>query len=674
MARNGTQFSEDDMKSALRELFEEQPFITTSDLAEKLTSSRETARNRLNKHVERGELEARKVGGRAKVWYMPPIFDPETEIEEFEALSNASASAENTRSTVEKSAKTGGRMVEHTSYENHDGDSSTEEVIQQEPETVVTSLPERVLFFPSRREVVVSNPTEETRGVLSQTAHLVDSNGDGYMYKVDDVDVWNAPYDTFEAFRESLQSVIGDEQWAGGFESRIHDDWDRAHQFRLRTHEDGYTILEAEDSDTFENVAKRKLNYNTHYTEFLSDDELRVTEGGDARVKEALYDEGYPVVDERRLENGTDIAIELSDAIELRDYQQQWVESFVERQAGVFAGPSGSGKTVAAIGAMAALSGETLIIVPNRELCQQWTSEILDKTTVSRREIGQYHGEKKQIRPITIATYSTASMSRHRKLFNEREWKLVVADECHHAVANTWKRFREIQSTARLGLSATPVREAEATKEIYTLIGPPIGSDWGRLFTHEWVSKPSVNIITVPWDSEQARERYRRADGSSKLIEAARNPKKTDVVQWLLDEHAEQKVLIFVDWIRQGHELAEKLDLPFIYGETGHESREQYYDQFRKSDSDALIVSRVGDEGIDLPDAEIAILASTMGSSRSQTGQRAGRTMRPIGDSQVYVLLTEGSGEEDWGRESTQYLAEKGANISKNSWNATMEN
>ena len=674
MARNSTQFSEDDIRSALVELFEDQPFITTTDLANKLTSSQETARDRLNKRVKRGELEARKVGSRAKVWYMPPAFDPRSGEEKSKFMPSSDVPAEHTRYDVDSSSTND--IIDsrkELSDEDPEGDDSPEKAVQQDAKNTTESQPEHVLFFPSRREVVVSNPTEETRGVLSQTAHLVDSNGNGYIYKIDDTDVWNTPYDAFERFCESLQSVIGDEQWDGGFESRIHDDWDRAHQFRLYTHEEGYTALEAEDSDVFENTAKRKLSHNTHYTEFLSDNELRITEGGEARIKEVLYDEGYPVVDERRIESGADIPIELSDDVELRDYQQQWVENFVERQAGVFAGPSGSGKTVAALGVMAALGGETLIIVPNRELCQQWMSEILDKTTIDRKQIGQYHGEKKQIRPVTIATYSTASMSRHRELFNRREWKLVIADECHHAVANTWKRFREIQSTARLGLSATPVREAEDTKEIYTLIGPPIGSDWGRLFTQEWVSKPSVNIITIPWASEQARERYRRADGSSKLIEAARNPKKTDVVQQLLDKHNNQKVLVFVDWIRQGHELAEALDLPFIYGETGHETREQYYDRFRNSNSDALIISRVGDEGIDLPDAEIAILASTMGSSRSQTGQRAGRTMRPIGDSQVYVLLTEGSGEEDWGRESTQYLAEKGANITKTSWKPIME-
>jgi DNA excision repair protein ERCC-3 len=217
-------------------------------------------------------------------------------------------------------------------------------------------------------------------------------------------------------------------------------------------------------------------------------------------------------------------------------------------------------------------------------------------------------------------------------------------------------------------LSATPVRESGDAKEIYTLIGPPVGTDWGSLFADGWVSKPDVEIITVPWGSEDERDAYERASGSKQLIEAARNSAKTDVVRELLQRHREEKAIVFVDWIKQGKDLADALDLPFIYGETRHDERERIYEDFREGELDALIISRVGDEGIDLPDAEVAILASTMGSSRSQTGQRAGRTMRPFGDSQVYVLLTKGSGEENWGRESTQYLGEKGIDISKREW------
>jgi DNA excision repair protein ERCC-3 len=465
--------------------------------------------------------------------------------------------------------------------------------------------------------------------------------------------------------------VVGEENWDGGFESRIRDDWERAHMFRLRTVTDSgneYSVLEAAGTEVFENVANRHLEHNAHYTQYEGDSAMRLKKGAEADVKEVLYEQGYPVIDERRLDEGADLDVELVPEIALRDYQREWVDHFEARKSSVFVGPSGSGKTVGAIGAMERIGGETLILVPNRELAAQWEEELLEKTTLRRRHIGQYHGGEKRVRPVTIATYDTAAMSRHRELFNERDWGIVIADECHHAVADTWKRFREIQSVARLGLSATPVRESGDAMEIYTLIGPPVGTDWGTLFAEGWVEKPDVEIVMVPWGSEDEREAYQRASGSKQLIEAARNSTKTEAIQELLEGHGGAKTIVFVDWIKQGKDLADALGLPFIYGETSHDRRDELYEQFRKGQLEALIISRVGDEGIDLPDAEVAILASTMGSSRSQTGQRAGRTMRPFGDSQVYLLLTKGSGEEDWGRESTQYLAEKGIDISKREW------
>lgn len=639
-----TQFPIEDIENSVEEIHNNKPFVTTKEVASIVGCTAETARQKLNQLTNQGALESQKVGARAKVW-----FDPQ-----WTTHNSADMSTMDSDSAAQEDSK------KSEATQLHDDHVASKQHSNEDDE--------HVLFFPSRREVVIGSPTDKSQRTLAQTAHLVDSTGDGYLYKIDQADIWNAPYDSFEVLRADLIQLIGEDRWDGGFESRIKDDWERAHQFRLKTNPDGHTILEAADSEVFENVAKRKLEYGDHYTKFLSDTELRVTQGGDAGVKERLYDAGYPVIDERRLEEGASLELSLTEDIHLREYQQDWIEQFEARRSGVFVGPSGSGKTIAAIGAMEAIGGETLIIVPNRELAQQWVDELTTKTSLNRQQIGQYHGGTKQIRPVTIATYDTAAMSRHRELFNERDWGLVIADECHHSVASTWKRFREIQSKARLGLSATPVREAKDSKEIYTLIGPPIGTDWGSLFAEGWVEKPDVELIPIPWADDAARERYQRASGSKRLIEAARNPQKHEAVKTLINRHQGQKSLIFVDWIKQGKDLAEDLNLPFVYGETDHSERERIYDAFRRGEIDALIISRVGDEGIDLPDAEVAILASTMGSSRSQTGQRAGRTMRPLGDATVYIVLTKGSGEEDWGRESTQYLAEKGIDVTKTDW------
>jgi len=618
----------------VKDILDVAPIVTSRWVADRVNCSGERARQYLMGRFREGELKRRQVGGGAVVYY-PPEFERGLPLSPEDKFASTQTDIEQEIASEQNTQKEG----------------------------------ERVLFFPSRREVAVDVPTEETRRVLSQAAHLVDSTGDSYLYKISRQDVWNAPYGEFEELTNALQSVIGENNWGGGFESRLRDDWERAHQFKLLTEtaSEGrqFTVLEAESPGVFENVAKRKLEHNEHYTKFLSDTRLRVRNGGEAGIKERLYEEGYPVIDQRQLEVGEELHIELNDDLDLRDYQQEWVEHFSERRSGVFVGPSGSGKTVAAIAAIAEIGDETLILVPTRELVQQWEDELTEKTNLTPYDIGQYHGDEKKIRSVTIATYDTAAMSRHRKLFNEREWGLIAADECHHAVANTWKRFREIQSKARLGLSATPIRESGDAKQIYTLIGPPVGMDWGSLFAEEWVARPEVELLMIPWASDQARTRYNRVEGTKKLIEAAKNPAKTEAIRDLLDEHQDEKTLIYVDWVEQGKHLSEELDLPFIYGETDHETREERYQQFRGGEIGALIISRIGDEGIDLPDAEVAVLASTRGASRAQTGQRAGRTMRPFGDSRVYILLTKGSGEEDWGRESTQYLSEKGIDVEK---------
>lgn len=624
------EFELEEFEEAVAGLLSDSPVVTSRWVADRVGCSRERARQYLLNQFQNGKLERRQVGGGAIIYYPA-------------GLGNKNYHPE---------------LVVSTQTESHeDGESS--QVDKQE----------RILFFPSRREIAVDKPTNEAKRILSQVAHLVDSSGSSYLYKVSEADVWNAPYNTFDEFRDDIKSIIGSNKWDNGFETRIRDDWSRAHQFRLRTEIDQngkqYTVLHSKDKQVFEDVAKRKLEHNKHYTEFLSDTDMRIRNGGEAEVKEKLYEEGYPVIDNRRLEEGRSLPIELDSSLELRDYQQEWVDHFLERKSGVFVGPSGSGKTIAAIATMAEIEEETLILVPTQELARQWKDELVENTNLTPYDIGQYHSNEKKIRSVTVATYDTAAMSRHRKLFNEREWGLVISDECHHAVANTWKRFRDIQSKARLGLSATPIRESGDAKQIYTLIGPPVGSDWGSLFTEGWVAKPSVDILMVPWSSDKHREKYQRADGNQKLIEAAKNPAKVEAVKQLLHEHKSEKTIIFVDWIKQGKKLEKELDVPFIYGETPHEERERRYQEFRDDNTEALIVSRIGDEGIDLPDAEVAILMSTRGSSRAQTGQRAGRTMRPYGDSQVYILLTKGSGEEDWGHESTQYLAEKGIEVSK---------
>jgi DNA excision repair protein ERCC-3 len=538
-------------------------------------------------------------------------------------------------------------------------DVETDPVVWYPGDWKETQDRERVVVFPRRREAVVDRPSQFTRAQLSQFAHLVDTNRDeGYLYRVREADVWQAPHETFEGLERTMRQALGGRYEA--LEGWVRDQWERARKFRLRTHEDGYVVLEAESAELLGNVAEPKLEAGVLRAR-ISDTEAWVAESRTAELKRTLYEAGYPVQDDRHLDEGDALSVDLR--LDLRPYQHDWVSRFVDAKSGVLVGPPGSGKTVAALGVMAAIGGETLVLVPSRELAEQWREEILTHTTLGGEQIGLYHGGEKRIRPVTIATYQTAGMDRHRMLFDERRWGLIVYDEVHHIPSPIHRRSADLQTKHRLGLSATPIREDDREREIFTLIGPPIGTDWGALFDAGYVAEPEVEIRLVPWGSEMHRNEYGSAVGHEKRQLAAMNPAKAEEVREVLRAHPGEKALVFVEFIEQGDRLAEALGVPFVSGEMPHARRRQLFREFRQGSRDVLVVSRVGDEGIDLPSAELAIAASGLGGSRRQGAQRAGRTMRPVGRARMYVLATRGTREEDFARQRMRHLAGKGVRV-----------
>ncbi|MFB6300392.1 MAG: DEAD/DEAH box helicase [Halobacteriales archaeon] len=518
---------------------------------------------------------------------------------------------------------------------------------------------ERIVLFPQRREIVVDQPSQFTRAQLSQFAHLLDTTrSGGYLYEIRQEDIWQAPYDDFEALLSTVRAVLPER--STHLEEWLRDQWGRAHRFTLRTHEDGYVVLEAASESLMGNVARQKLDAG-QLRATISETESWVAEEAIAEVKRILYEAGYPVQDHRDLDTGEPIDAELT--LQLRDYQRSWIDRFLEAGSGVFVGPPGSGKTIAALGALEAIGGETLILVPSRELATQWRDQLLEHTTIDPADIGEYHGGQKAVRPVTIATYQTAGMDRHRQLFDQREWGLIIYDEVHHVPSAVFRRSTELQTKARLGLSATPIREDDKEEDIFTLIGPPIGTDWDALFEAGFVMEPEVEIRYVDWSSETARNEYVSADGHERRQLAATNPAKLDETRRLLEDHAGMKTLVFVDYLDQGERFADALDIPFISGEMRHSRRERLLAQFREGTIRTLIISRVGDEGIDLPDADMAIVASGLGGSRRQGAQRAGRTMRPASHAKLYVLATRGTTDEEFARRQMQHLSGKGIRV-----------
>ncbi len=520
---------------------------------------------------------------------------------------------------------------------------------------------ERVVPFPDRREIVVDQPEQFTRAQLSRFAHLADTTRTGsYRYVVREEDVWAAPFESLDDLLAAMDRVLPRD--CPGLKDWVEEQWTRATRFRLVTHEDGYVVLEAKTESLLGNVADQHLADDVIRAP-ISDTEAWVAENKVAELKRTLYEAGYPVQDERDLESGEPLDVDLH--LELRDYQQDWVDRFVDASSGVLVGPPGSGKTVAAMGVLEAVGGETLILVPSRELAAQWREELLAHTSLEPDQIGEYHGGSKQVRPVTIATYQTAGMDRHRHVFDDREWGLVVYDEVHHIPAEVARRSADLQSKHRLGLTATPVREDDKEEDIYTLVGPPIGTDWDALFDAGYVAEPTVEIRYVPWRDEDARYEYAAESGHTRRRLAAENPAKDDEVRHLLDQHGDKQALVFVDYLEQGERLADAIDAPFVNGETRHAEREALFDRFRTGALDTLVVSRIGDEGIDLPDAELAVVASGLGGSRRQGAQRAGRTMRPGGQSLLFVLATRGTEEEDDARSRMRHLAAKGVRVTE---------
>lgn len=514
---------------------------------------------------------------------------------------------------------------------------------------------EDIVFFEAQREIVLSNPDEETLNEVSEIAHMETSSGDHYKFEVRDMDIWNSDL-SLEEMKEKYTRLLGSHprflEWVGRM-------YERQEIFSIES-EGRYHTLVSTDVERME-WARSIDDVRDNLAVDLTDKKSRIAMGSKSRaeIKEALLKKGYPVDDNSKFRE-VDEKIGADLTIDLRDYQEEYVAKSYEEKAAVLANPAGSGKTVTAIGLMCKIDAPTLVLVPQRSLTKQWKREILDKTTLTEDQIGEYHGGEKEMNDVTIATYHMAS---NKKNLFRKDYGLIIYDEVHHIPSALFRKTASLQSTRRIGLSASPVREDTKEKEIFALIGREIGGDWARFFQQEFVLKPDVRIMFSDWESDHYRNKYHQASGIKKAIIASKNPKKKEKLEDLLEKHKDDKTIVFCDWIDQGEDLSEQFDIPFISGETDFEEREEYFEKFRKGELETIIVSRIGDEGLDLPDAEIGIIMSGQGGSRRQATQRAGRVMRPFGDAKVYMIATKGSNEEDFVKRQVELLKEKGVPV-----------
>ncbi|MDQ0876645.1 DNA excision repair protein ERCC-3 [Paenibacillus sp. V4I3] len=406
-------------------------------------------------------------------------------------------------------------------------------------------------------------------------------------------------------------------------------------------------------------------------------------------LKQELIKLGYPVEDLAAYRSGEYLPIQLrnEDTMEapfqLRDYQKHAVDAFNrvgEGGSGVLVLPCGAGKTVVGIAAMAKCNCATLILTTNVTSVKQWKREILSKTGLAEDQVGEYNGTTKEVRPITIATYQILTHRgkkedefSHMRLFSQRDWGLIIYDEVHLLPAPVFRATAEIQATRRLGLTATLIREDGREEDVFSLVGPKkYDMAWKELESMGWIAKVACKEVRVPL-SALDRDRYGASGARQQFRIAGENAAKLDVIDHLLLLHANEQTLIIGQYISQLELIAAHTGAPMISGGVAHELREELYDQFKKGQLPLLIVSKVANFAVDLPDAVVAIQVSGSYGSRQEEAQRLGRILRPKSSGTnaavFYSLISEDTKEQDFAMKRQLFLVEQGYQYSITSWN-----
>jgi DNA excision repair protein ERCC-3 len=321
---------------------------------------------------------------------------------------------------------------------------------------------------------------------------------------------------------------------------------------------------------------------------------------------------------------------------------------------------------------MAKVKAHTLILTTNVTALRQWRAEILDKTDLKPEDVGEYSGEIKELKPVTLTTYQILTYRKkktddftHFHLFNDNNWGLILYDEVHLLPAPVFRAVANLQSRRRLGLTATLVREDGKEEEVFSLIGPKkYDVPWRVLEKQGFVAEATCTEIRVPFDDQDLRLEYALADQRKKFRISATNPAKLRVVQQLCEQHIDDHVLIIGQYLDQLHDIAKLLKAPIITGETPQAERDVLYKAFRTGESKRLVVSRVANFAVDLPDANVAIQVSGTFGSRQEEAQRLGRVLRPktTGDNSAcfYTVVTQDSSEQEFSTRRQLFLTEQG--------------
>ena len=401
----------------------------------------------------------------------------------------------------------------------------------------------------------------------------------------------------------------------------------------------------------------------------VDDDSVLVHPSERGAIKQQLIKLGWPAEDEAGYVDGEAHPIELAeDGWSLRDYQQHAVDGFWHGGSGVVVLPCGAGKTLVGAGAMAKSRTTTLILVTNTVSARQWKDELLRRTSLTEDEIGEYSGARKEIRPVTIATYQVLTLKRkgvhpHLELLDARDWGLIVYDEVHLLPAPIFRMTADLQARRRLGLTATLVREDGREEDVFSLIGPKrFDAPWKEIEAQGYIAPADCVEVRVSL-SESERLAYASSDADERYRFASCAPVKDKVVQQLVDKHRGEPTLVIGQYLDQLESLAGRLDADLITGETSVSVRQKLFQQFRDGEISLLVVSKVANFSIDLPEASVAIQVSGTFGSRQEEAQRLGRVLRPKTDGRTahfYTVVTRDTVDADFAAHRQRFLAEQG--------------
>ncbi|WP_165249927.1 DNA repair helicase XPB [Paludisphaera soli] len=529
----------------------------------------------------------------------------------------------------------------------------------------------------------VDNPLHaEARDAIAPFAELEKSPEHIHTYRLSPLSLWNAAAAglTAEEMVSRLET-FSKFPLPTNLPADLRDMVGRYGRVKLQRVE-GELRLIAADQPLIEELARQKgvreyLGQRIDPTSFAVDDLDRGV------LKQGLIAVGYPAEDLAGYAQGAAMAVELREVAKsgapftVRDYQRGAVDTFhaggdVKGGSGVIVLPCGAGKTIVGIAALCAIKTETLVLTTSTTSVEQWRREILDKTDLDESQVATYTGESKAIAPVTLATYQIVTYRPkkdgdfpHFGLFNSRDWGLIIYDEVHLLPAPVFRITADIQARRRLGLTATLVREDHREEDVFSLIGPKkYDVPWRVLESKGWIAEAQCHEIRLSLPPNLRME-YAIAEWRDKFRLASENPVKEDLIEQLLTrhDHPEDRVLIIGQYIKQLRRIADRFDIPLITGATTNNEREDLYARFRTGAVRKLVLSKVGNFAIDLPDANVMIQISGTFGSRQEEAQRLGRILRPKEAERpacFYSLITRDTREMDFAHHRQLFLTEQG--------------